>query len=325
MLPDLLVASSRWSELQVVSSDLRSWGSPVLMPEPMDALWLSADEVLVAGKDTDGRSAVTRVTVSDRQPTVAGSASVGMLPCALVAIGNVVFTACYSGGRIDVLEISAESADPFVRRVIDVEGEFPAGPRDATSRQEASHPHDVVPLDDGRRALICDLGADRLYIIDSERLRVVETVVLPKGSGPRKALVGPDGSLVVVCELDSTIRCFALSAGVYVQTDWSPTTSRARELNYAGDVVEPKPGMYVVANRGNGTLAAFRVERGRLQRMFEQDCGGAWPASLDARSGRVVVANEHSNSVALFDVSAMGLALVADTTSRAPSVVRFAP
>lgn len=324
MLPDLLVASVRRSEIRVISNDLRTSGPAVEMLEPMDALWLASDDVVTAGKDPDGGAMIARLDVVDRRLTVSTSAAVGQLPCALEVIGGVVFAACYSGGRIDTLEPLRDRAELVRRGMIDLEGAFPPGPRPSAGRQEMSHPHDVTALNEGSHALICDLGADRLYIIDVERLRITDTLELPKGSGPRKALVDPDGSLIVVCELDSTIRYFQASTGRYVQTDCLPTTRGAREHNYAGDIVSER-GMFIVANRGNSTLAAFAVEDGRLRRVFEDACGGEWPASLDARAGVVAVANEHSGSVAQFQVSADGLAPVASSPWRDPSLVRFAP
>ncbi|MHC9045609.1 lactonase family protein [Microbacterium saperdae] len=325
MLPDLLVASSRRSELRIVSHHLRDAGDAVPIREPMDALWVAADRVLVATKDPDGGAAITQMETVARSLVLGASVPVGQLPCALRAIGGIVFVACYSGGRVDALEYSAGTKDLVSRGAIDLEGAFPAGPREASGRQGMSHPHDVVALDEGRRALICDLGADRLYVIDTMRLRIIDAVVLLKGAGPRKALVTPSGDLVVVCELDSTIRCFQLAAGRYVQTDCVPTTGGARDLNFPGDLVATAGGVLVVANRGNGTLAGFAVEDGRLRTLFEDSGGGAWPASLDLREGVVAVANERSGSVDLFRVSPSGLDPVASAAWAAPSLVRFAP
>jgi 6-phosphogluconolactonase (cycloisomerase 2 family) len=276
MLPDLLVASVRRSELRIVSHDLQTLGPAVLVPEPMDALWLAPDDVLVAGKDHDGGAAVAGLDVVGRTPIFRDSVPVGQLPCALRSIGGLVFVACYSGRRVDALEPSNGGANLVIRGEIELEHAFPAGPRESSGRQETSHPHDVVALDGGR-ALICDLGADRLYIIDTVSFRIIDDVALPKGAGPRKALVTSSGDLVVACELDSTIRCFQVSAGRYVQTDCMPTTRGTRDLNYPGDIVMTTQGVLVVANRGNGTLAGFAVEDGRLRDLFEESCGGEWP------------------------------------------------
>ena len=325
MLPDLLVASSRHSELRIFSHDLQAAGVALPILEPMDALWLASDSVLVAAKDPDGEAAVAPLRIVDRSPILRSSVPVGLLPCALRAIGGLVFVACYSGGRVDALEFSEGDADVVRRGTIDLQDAFPAGSRQSSGRQEMSHPHDVVGLDEGRRALICDLGADRLYIVDTPRLRIIDVVELPQGAGPRKALIMPSGELVVVCELDSTIRCFQLAAGRYVQTDCVPTTGGARDLNFPGDLVATAGGVLVVANRGNGTLGGFAVEDGRLRNLFEDSCGGVWPASLDLRDGVVAVANEHSGSVDVFRVSPSGLDPVANAPWAAPSLVRFAP
>lgn len=326
MHPDLLVASARHSELGIAAHDLHIVGPMLTVREPMDALWLSADDLVVAGQDQNGRPSVARIVITDRRPAASAFLNVGALPCALRVIAGLVFAACYSGGRVDALAVSPAADGLVLQGTIDVQARFLTGSRVSSGRQGSSHPHDVVALDDGGgRALVCDLGADRLYIIDTRELRIIDSVELPEGSGPRKALVGPGGVLVVVCELDSTIRCFSPAAGQYVQTDWCATTRHSREGNYPGDLVEPEPGLFVVANRGRGTLVAFRVNGGHLHRVFEEECGGQWPASLDAREGRVVVANEHSGSVVLFDVSTKGLTMDSRVPWRAPSLVRFAP
>lgn len=325
MLPDLLVASSRRSELRIASHDLQAAGDVFPIPEPMDGLWPASDRVLVAAKASGGEAAVVSLRIVDRTPVLGPSVPVGQLPCALRAIGGLVFVACYSGGRVDAVEFAEGDAAPVSLGAIDLEGAFPAGRRESTGRQEMSHPHDVVALDEGRRALICDLGADRLYIVDTLRLQIIDVVVLPQGAGPRKALITPSGELVVVCELDSTIRCFQFAAGRYVQIDCVPTTRGARDQNFPGDLVATTDGVIVVANRGNGTLAGFAVEDGHLRNLFEESCGGAWPASLDLRDAVVVVANEHSGSVEVFRVSPSGLAPIARAPWEAPSLVRFAP
>lgn len=62
-------------------------------------------------------------------------------------------------------------------------------------RQEKPHAHHILE-GEGGKLYVCDLGSDRVWVIEREGevgLKVVGWLQCPGGAGPRHAVLGPDG------------------------------------------------------------------------------------------------------------------------------------
>lgn len=100
----------------------------------------------------------------------------------------------YGSGSVSVLPISAGS--PYFSDDISTTRLEGSGPN--TDRQEASHAHQVVLLQDRGELLVPDLGGDRVYIFKKDQCgdwSVHDHIQFPPGSGPRHVVVHGQYSL----------------------------------------------------------------------------------------------------------------------------------
>ena len=170
------------------------------------------------------------------------------------------------------------------------------------SRQERSHPHHVLP--DGDRIIITDLGADVLWLLDSETLEPRGSWPVQPGTGPRHTVRLAKGMLATSGELDETLLIQAAQRGTVI--DRLPSSGRAAEApvrNYPSDLIaRPDDGRVVLANRGNDTLTLFEADSsGQARRLDEVDAGGRWPLNLEWEgSERFLVALRDGDRVARF-------------------------
>lgn len=179
-------------------------------------------------------------------------------------------------------------------------------------RQEGPHCHCVAISPDNRSLIAVDLGADRLfsYAFDSEagRLSPSGETRMPEGAGPRHAVFHPNGRMLYVTgELDSTLLAFSVSDdGLRLTASMSATERKTAGRNYpSGILMTPDGHHLLVANRGADTIAVFWIDpqSGLPTLKAEYNCGGAFPRAIrfDRAARRLAVANQKSDSVALFD------------------------
>ena len=86
-------------------------------------------------------------------------------------------------------------------------------------RQEAPHGHFIAAVENGRFALACDLGLDKVlvYNLDAGKAALWEydppAALLKPGAGPRHLAFSPNERVAyVINELDSTITSFHFNA-----------------------------------------------------------------------------------------------------------------
>lgn len=147
------------------------------------------------------------------------------------------------------------------------------------ARQQAAHPHAIVPSPDNRFVYVPDLGMDRIvaYRLDADSGELTPApeldVVTPPGSGPRHLVFGPDAGqgadmpLVAYCslELTSELAVYQYAQGKLTETarlstlpteltgpaDFTGSNTTA-EVRVSGD------GRHVyVSNRGHDSIAVF--------------------------------------------------------------------
>lgn len=184
-------------------------------------------------------------------------------------------------------------------------------------RQKSSHSHGVY-LDAAERwALVCDLGADRVWTIPFDRQTgqlgacdpaAASHYVAPPGSGPRHGAWHPGGRhFYLVNELSATISTLG----------WNPaaaTLTKLQELStdapgFAGNrsaaevVVTPDGRFVYVSNRGDHAIAVYAVNRanGTLSLLQRAPAVGTFPWHMVMhRSGRwLLVANRDTDSINL--------------------------
>lgn len=290
----------------------------------------------VANRAGDGRvDAVSIDAESGALSVVDERSSGGVGPChvSVDGAGRFAFTANYDGGQVGMLPLGEDGELGPPSDVAVHEGSGPVA-----DRQEAAHPHAVVPGPDDRFVYVPDLGTDRIavYRIDADERRLAPAdqsmVDLPPGTGPRHLAFGPDGEYCyLVGELDSTVtaleRDSATGALTPVERASTLTDDDGDSENYPADVhVHPSGEWLYVSNRGRDTIVTYRVGDGRLDRVGETPTGGAWPRdfAVDPAGNYLLVENRNSHDVTSLAVDADGgLSQTSTTEIQKPTCLAF--
>lgn len=275
------------------------------------------------GAGSDGRPgrvcafAITRAGGAITLSPTADRPSEGDHPChvAVDPGGRWLAVSNYGSGSLAVLPISPHGGLGDAVAALMHHG---SGPN--PSRQAGPHVHGAAFSLDGRHLVVADLGADRvvLYRFDQATgsLELCHDGDVASGAGPRHVAIHPAGRLVVVVnELGCSVSTYELdsSAGrltaLHTHTTLPPSAPdnlvAAVRVSAVGDRV-------LVTNRGHDSIAVLGLDaRGGLTPRGTFPCGGHWPRDLvELPDGRhVVVANEHSNELALLPLSSDGFAV----------------
>jgi 6-phosphogluconolactonase len=244
----------------------------------------------------------------DQQP------SAGADPCHLAVDpqGRSVVVANYSGGSVAVLPLDADGRLLPAARVRHLSG---SGPNAA--RQQSPHAHGVLFDPSGTFLLTADLGSDRILVERRDAApgessgAATEGASLPPGSGPRHAAFDRSGRfLYVVNELFSTVTAFRWDAerGHLEPFQTVPAVAAGFSAdNKSAEIAVSPDGRFVyVSNRGEDSIAVFRVDPGdgRLESLERVSAGGRTPrhVAIDPAGRWLFVANQDSNRVSLFRI-----------------------
>ncbi|MFC8520254.1 lactonase family protein [Streptomyces sp. NPDC057257] len=300
-------------------------GASYLAAHPSSAVVYSTDET-----DPGAVRAVVRRSDGTPAPLGAPVGSGGANPCHLTVHpdGRWLLTANYGSdtapGSVAVHRLGP---DGRVAELTDVAVHEGTGP--VRGRQDGSHAHQVLFSPDGRYVLATDLGADAVFVhrLDTRtgRLRQIAVNRLRPGSGPRHLAFAPDGVRVWSAdELSCTLTChrYDPATGTLTEASRVPATTSRDIVNQPGGIVASPCGRFVwVTNRGADTVAAFRATGTKLQPIGEVPSGGAWPRGLTPAADHLLVANQHSGTLAALRVLPDGALGHPGPTARVPSVV----
>ncbi|WP_425246783.1 lactonase family protein [Streptomyces sp. NEAU-NA10] len=289
-------------------------------------------DVVYSTNETDPGtvSAVARHHDGLLTPLGAPADSGGANPCHLTVHpdGGWLLTANYGSdttpGSVGVLRLDADGRPVELTDVAVHEGSGPVA-----GRQEGSHAHQVLVDPAGRHVLATDLGADAVftYRLDTRTGTLERTAVnaLRAGSGPRHLAFAPGGELVFSAdELSSTLTChrYDPATGTLTSLATVPATEAGDVVNQPGGIVVSPCGRFVwLTNRGADTVAAFRITGTTLEPIGETPGGGAWPRGLTYAAGHLLVANQHSGTLAALRVLDDGSLAQSGPALSAPSVV----
>ena len=185
------------------------------------------------------------------------------------------------------------------------------------TRQDTAHVHSANFSPDGRFAIVCDLGLDRIY---SYRVDSAAVALLPgsppfvssaPAAGPRHLAFGRSGLFAyVIHELDNTVVAYAYdpAAGslsfvqsVSVLPGGFTGASTAAEVR-----IHPNGRFLYGSSRGSDTIAVFAVDgaSGRLTPIEFVPCGGKGPRNftLTSDGAWLVCAHQDSGSLCSFQV-----------------------
>jgi len=243
----------------------------------------------------------------------------GSGPCAVSVdpSGQAVLAANYGGGSAVCLGIEPDgklrpalTGNPagFIQH---------AGKSINTARQEGPHGHSIDPSPDGRFAVVCDLGVDKVFVhaLDAGKGTIAPhtAATMAPGSGPRHFAFHPDRRhAYCINELDLTVTVFdfdaragALEPVQTLSTIPAGITDRSG-FSTAEIAVHPSGKFVYGSNRGHDSIAMYAVDppTGRLTFLGAEPIRGKTPRNfaIDPSGKWLLAAGQDSHGVSLFAI-----------------------
>ncbi|KHL95049.1 6-phosphogluconolactonase [Paenibacillus sp. IHB B 3415] len=234
----------------------------------------------------------------------------GGAPCyvSVAPQGDYIFVSNYTGGNVNVFPLNSDGSLQDMSSQIKHEG---SGIR--ADRQDAPHPHSVIPDKTGDHVLVCDLGLDQIvfYRVEEGKLVTHREVDLPPGSGPRHLVVHPSRQWIyLVNELNNTVTVFADdeqqgNLKILQNVSSLPEHYTAGSDDTAADIHVSPCGRYLyVSNRGHDSIALFHIDNatGLLDPEDWVISGGRTPRNFAIISGMLLAANQNSGNIVSFRI-----------------------
>jgi 6-phosphogluconolactonase len=286
---------------------------------------------LFAANETDGaQGGVTAATISATGALTPlgrqGAENLGFVHLAVSPTGNFVVAASYNGGAVAVFPVGATGA---LGAAVDVER--------FTGSVVQSH---CVAFDRaGTHVFVPNKGLDNVaqFAFDAGSGALTANTPASVGSaadaGPRHVAVHPTRDFAfVINELDSTMTAYSVGAsGALTPIETESTLPSGFNGQNTGAHVEVSPDGTLLfgSNRGHDSIVVYSIDQGTgaLTVVEHEPTRGDTPRDFDVDpAGRyLVVANQASDNLAVFEVAATGLTPVGDvvTGANSPAAVQF--
>lgn len=215
---------------------------------------------------------------------------------------NLIFSSYFHLGKVKVDHLSTDGKIENYS-TLNFEG---SGPR---PEQDQSKPHFSALTPDGK-LIICDYGADRIYIYgleDPKNPKLLNNYIVPSGYAPRHLVFNPTepyvyvacelSSKVLVLEYDSKDSRLTLVDEVDAAKDEKKNTTAAIRISNDGKFL-------YASTRGANTIAIFSVDSdgSRLKKIDTIKTKGKGPRDFDIDPSQdfVVAANQDSDNLTLY-------------------------
>lgn len=242
-----------------------------------------------------------------------------------------IVAAYYHQGCLVLNPIHNRKLQP-ISSVIQHEG---SGPNE--ERQEQPHVHFTDFTPDGQYVVAIDLGTDELntYTIEENKLKLVQSLSLLPGCGPRHMVFHPNGKYAyVLTELSNEIITLSYNRndGSFKEIQYNSSTPLDYPFNSLASAIRiSSDGRFIyTANRGHNSIAVLQIDEqtGKLTLVEHVSTEGDWPRdfSLDPSEKYLIVSNQKSNNLVLFtrDLSTGKLTLLqSDIIIPEPTCVKF--
>jgi len=183
--------------------------------------------------------------------------------------GKYLLTANYTGGTVAVFGINSDGSLAGNPQIVSHFGELGSN----AGRQEAPHPHMVLPDSTGAYVLVNDLGLDAtiIYAFDGGRITEVSRIASAPGAGPRHLAWHPNNRILYsINELSNTLNTYVWDVNNarlnVAQENLSTLPAGFRGNSGAGEVMVDAAGKFLYAsNRGNDNIAIFSIDPANYQ------------------------------------------------------------
>jgi 6-phosphogluconolactonase len=185
------------------------------------------------------------------------------------------------------------------------------------ARQEGPHGHSIDPSPDGRFAVVCDLGIDKVLVhaLDAARatIRPHGAATVAAGAGPRHFAFHPRGRhAYCINELDLTVTAFDFDPQtgslkpMQTLSTLPPEVTDRSGFSTAEIAVHPGGRTVYASNRGHDSIASFRIDAptGRLGFLGCEPIRGKTPRhfAIDPSGRHLLAAGQHSDTVTVFAI-----------------------
>jgi 6-phosphogluconolactonase len=196
-------------------------------------------------------------------------------------------------------------------------GTLTAGPvLRGTQAHDTGHAHWTQWSPEGDRLYNVDLGHNevRSFVYDATTgaFGPPETAfAAPNGAGPRHLAFHPNGKFAYLfTEYAETLTALAREPGGKLT---ELNTLSALPADFTGEStgahiqINPAGTVAYVSNRGHNSITVFGIaEDGRISLKQNIDCGGNWPRFFILIGKHLIVANQESEDLVVFDVATDG-------------------
>ena len=230
----------------------------------------------------------------------------GGAPCYVSINENHLLAANYVGGSVTAVKLSDYGGLEQIARHVQHTG---SGPNPA--RQEAPHPHAIVPDPTGKYCLVPDLGTDQVHVYhtDNGSLKISgDPVKIHSGAGPRHLVFHSSGATVYLLnELDSSISTLSWKDGhldILNTVDALPQEYTG-ERSGADIHVHPTGRFLYASLRGPSSIVCFQIpDNGGLSSPAWFPTHGTTPRNfaLDPAGEYLIAANQDSDTLVVFRI-----------------------
>jgi 6-phosphogluconolactonase len=231
--------------------------------------------------------------------------------------GRAVLAANYGGGSVICLglepdgslrPVAAGSPGGFIQH--EGKGVHP-------QRQEGPHGHSIYPTADGRFAVACDLGLDKVFVhsLDAGRAVIAPHRFggTPAGAGPRHFAFHPGGRHgYSVNELGLSVTAFRFDPEAGTLSPFQTLSTLPADVGdtkgfSTAEIVAHPGGRYVYAsNRGHDSIAMYSADpaSGQLEFLGTEPIRGHTPRNfaIDPTGKFLLAAGQHSDTVTVFAI-----------------------
>nr|MBD3621685.1 lactonase family protein [Sunxiuqinia sp.] len=272
-----------------------------------------------------------RIAASGELEKINQKATKGYHPCHVEVSpdGKFVVASNYSSGSLSFYRVEDDGGLSDSFQQIQHVGSGP----DST-RQSQPHAHSALFEFSGDLLVSADLGNDKLefYQYDEVTGRFQEAekafVAMEPGAGPRHFAFSPDGQFIYVMnELNSQVSVLKKQGEQFDLLESVSTLPIDFEGDNSGaDIHVSADGRFVYSsNRGHNSIAVFsRDANGSIHLIETVPVEGEWPRNFSISPGGnyLLVANQHSNNITVFEIdSEAGILSYTGTSMEVPDPV----
>ena len=286
--------------------------NPSFLAISPDRAHLYAVSEVKQSPDIDSGSVTAyRIKSSGELEKINQEATRGYHPCHVEVSpnGKFVVASNYSSGSLSFYRVEDDGGLSNSFQQIQHTGSGPD-----SSRQSQPHAHSALFDFSGDWLVSADLGNDKLefyqYDEASGRFKEADTpfIAMTPGAGPRHFAFSPDGQFIYVMnELNSQVSVlkkqgerFELLESVSALPDDFEGKNSGADIHVSAD------GRFVYSsNRGHNSIAVFsRSATGSIRLLETVPVEGDWPRnfSISPEGNYLLVANQHSNNITLFEI-----------------------